>query len=114
MIQRILELQLAFKSIMTSMVLSHNISVSLSFEYSTTLLLVYINIYFSVSNIWCNKFLAVGGVNVETGSIVQAVVLDVSKMERLVDLSLKPEFVDRSKQGSSKVESHKKVIIYGK
>ncbi|KAM7524627.1 hypothetical protein LguiA_014529 [Lonicera macranthoides] len=49
-----------------------------------------------------------GGVNLETGSIVQAVVLDVSKMERLVDLSLKPEFVDRSKQGSSKVESHEK------
>lgn len=49
-----------------------------------------------------------GGVDLEKGSTVQAAVLDVSKSERLVDLSLKPEFVVKSKVKSSKKESHKK------
>lgn len=39
-----------------------------------------------------------GGKTLETGSTVRAIVLDVSKSERLVDLSLKPEFVERSQR----------------
>lgn len=45
----------------------------------------------------------------ERGSIIRASVLDVSKIERLVDLSLKLEFVDRSKGERSTVLTHKKV-----
>ncbi|GKV41870.1 hypothetical protein SLEP1_g49347 [Rubroshorea leprosula] len=48
------------------------------------------------------------GTTLETGSVIQAAVLDVSKSERLVDLSLKPEFVDKSKEKSSKSKTHKK------
>ncbi|OMO51868.1 hypothetical protein CCACVL1_29542 [Corchorus capsularis] len=44
----------------------------------------------------------------ETGTIVQAAVLDVAKAERLVDLSLKPEFVDKSREEGSKGKTHKK------
>lgn len=51
-----------------------------------------------------------GGHTVESGSIVQAVVLDVAKMERLVDLSLKAEFVNRFKEDSSNIKSKKKRI----
>ncbi|XP_068652858.1 rRNA biogenesis protein RRP5 isoform X2 [Aristolochia californica] len=39
---------------------------------------------------------------VGTGSIVQATVLDVSKLECIVDLSLKPEFVSESKDAKGK------------
>lgn len=46
------------------------------------------------------------------GSIVQAAVLDVSKAERLIDLSLKPEFVDKFLGESSKGQTHKKVMPY--
>ncbi|KAK6244021.1 hypothetical protein QUC31_010430 [Theobroma cacao] len=49
-----------------------------------------------------------GGLTLETGSIVQAAVLDVAKAERLVDLSLKPEFVDKSQEESSKGQIQKK------
>ncbi|TYJ18682.1 hypothetical protein E1A91_A09G140100v1 [Gossypium mustelinum] len=49
-----------------------------------------------------------GGLSLETGSVVQAAVLDVDKAERLVDLSLKPEFVEKSQEGSSKSQPHKK------
>ncbi|KAL8147183.1 rRNA biogenesis protein RRP5 isoform X2 [Apium graveolens] len=49
-----------------------------------------------------------GGQSVETGSIIQAVVLDVSKMERLVDLTLKPDIVNRLKEGTSSIKSQKK------
>ncbi|PPD84400.1 hypothetical protein GOBAR_DD18640 [Gossypium barbadense] len=49
-----------------------------------------------------------GGLSLETGSVVQAAVLDVDKAERLVDLSLKPEFVEKSQEGSSKSQTHKK------
>lgn len=49
-----------------------------------------------------------GGTTVKTGSIVQAVVLDVAKAERLVDLTLKPEFVNRSKEESSNRKNHSK------
>lgn len=42
-----------------------------------------------------------GGSNVDIGSSVKATILDVSKMDRLVDLSLKPELVNRSMETSS-------------
>ncbi|KAK4392383.1 rRNA biogenesis protein RRP5 [Sesamum angolense] len=48
------------------------------------------------------------GTNVESNSVVRAAVLDVSKIERLVDLSLKPEFINRSKEESSTVQTPKK------
>ena len=48
----------------------------------------------------------------ETGSVVQAAVLDVAKAECLVDLSLKPEFVEKSQKGSSKGQTHRKVKPY--
>ncbi|KAI3518805.1 hypothetical protein L1887_07619 [Cichorium endivia] len=43
-----------------------------------------------------------GGSNVDIGSKVKATVLDVAKMDRLVDLSLKPELVNKSIEKSSK------------
>lgn len=46
----------------------------------------------------------------EIGSIVKAVVLDISKMERLVDVSLKPDFVNRLKESTSSLKSQKKVF----
>ncbi|KAK3019414.1 hypothetical protein RJ639_004664 [Escallonia herrerae] len=49
-----------------------------------------------------------GGITVEAGSKVRAAVLDIARMERLVDLSLKPEFVHRSTEGDSSVQTHKK------
>ncbi|XWS56135.1 hypothetical protein CRYUN_Cryun09bG0060500 [Craigia yunnanensis] len=49
-----------------------------------------------------------GGRTLETGSIVQAAVLDVAKAERLVDLSLKPEFVEKFREESSKGQTQKK------
>ncbi|CAK7342219.1 unnamed protein product [Dovyalis caffra] len=52
----------------------------------------------------------VGGSTVETGAIVRAAVLDVAKTERLVDLSLKLEFLDKSRDKSSNSLTHKKVL----
>lgn len=53
---------------------------------------------------------SVGGINVESGTTVQATVLDVSRLDHLVELSLKSEFVNRPKdEGSDK--SPKKVLI---
>lgn len=49
-----------------------------------------------------------GGVDLETGSTVQAAVLDISKSEHLVDLSLKPEFVGKPKEKRSKSKTPKK------
>ncbi|KAL4342371.1 hypothetical protein GQ457_08G016920 [Hibiscus cannabinus] len=49
-----------------------------------------------------------GGLTLETGSVVQASVLDVDMAERLVDLSLKHEFVEKSQEGSFKGQKHKK------
>lgn len=49
-----------------------------------------------------------GGTIAETGLLVRAVVLDVASSERLVDLSLKPEFFDESRGESLKSKSHKK------
>lgn len=46
----------------------------------------------------------------ETGSIIKAVVLDVSKMECLVDLTLKPDIVNRLEEGTSSIKSQKKVL----
>ncbi|KAL0346327.1 UNVERIFIED_CONTAM: rRNA biogenesis protein RRP5, partial [Sesamum radiatum] len=48
------------------------------------------------------------GTSVESNSVVRAAVLDVSKIERLVDLSLKPEFINRSQEESSTVQTPKK------
>ncbi|KAF4369032.1 hypothetical protein F8388_013361 [Cannabis sativa] len=48
------------------------------------------------------------GIIVETGSIIQATVLDVSKIEHLVDLSLNKEFIAKSREESSHSQSHKK------
>ncbi|XP_052176477.1 rRNA biogenesis protein RRP5 isoform X2 [Diospyros lotus] len=47
------------------------------------------------------------GVTLNAGSIIQAVVLDVAKIERLVDLSLKSAFVERSKETYS-IETNQK------
>lgn len=53
---------------------------------------------------------SVGGINVESGTTVQATVLDVSRLDHLVELSLKSEFVYRPKdEGSDKAP--KKVLI---
>jgi rRNA biogenesis protein RRP5 len=52
---------------------------------------LYLKIIFTI------KFFAVAGNTLERGSVIRASVLDVSKIERLVDLSLKLEFVDKSK-----------------
>ncbi|KAL2923175.1 rRNA biogenesis protein RRP5 [Bienertia sinuspersici] len=41
-----------------------------------------------------------GGKTPETGSTVRAVVLDVVKSERLVDLSLKPEFIEKPERNA--------------
>lgn len=49
-----------------------------------------------------------GGVAVGTGSTVRAVVVDAAKTERLVDLSLKPEFTNKFKESNSEVEGNKK------
>jgi len=46
---------------------------------------------------------------VEKGSAVEAFVLDVAKAERLVDLTLKPEFINISKERSSISHTKKKV-----
>ncbi|XP_020972176.1 rRNA biogenesis protein RRP5 isoform X3 [Arachis ipaensis] len=48
------------------------------------------------------------GTTLAKGSVVKAVVLDVAKAERLVDLTLKPEFVKRSEERSSISHSTKK------
>jgi len=52
----------------------------------------------------------VAGTVLEGGSVVEALVLDVAKAERLVDLTLKPEFFNRS-QESSISRINKKVNI---
>ncbi|GFY80721.1 similar to RIBOSOMAL RNA PROCESSING 5 [Actinidia rufa] len=51
-----------------------------------------------------------GGFGLETGSIIRAAILDVTKIECLVDLSLKPSFVDRLNEESSNIETNKKVL----
>eukprot|EP01018_Ginkgo_biloba_P021204 Gb_10495 [translate_table: standard] len=43
-----------------------------------------------------------GGVSVEIGTVVQALILDVVKSDGIVDLSLRPELVQHSKEGESK------------
>lgn len=52
---------------------------------------------------------AVGGATVETGSVIQAAILDVAKAERLVDLSLKTVFIDRFSEESSSRQAQKQV-----
>lgn len=62
-----------------------------------------------VTNTVSCEFCSVGGSTVDIGSTVKATILDVAKMDRLVDLSLKPELVNRylEKNGS---QTPKKVI----
>lgn len=48
------------------------------------------------------------GIAVDFGTTVLAAVLDISKSERLLDLSMKPQFVERSKREGSSVHSVKK------
>ncbi|XP_060194089.1 rRNA biogenesis protein RRP5 isoform X2 [Lycium barbarum] len=48
------------------------------------------------------------GISVETGSSICTAVLDVSKIERLVDLSLKPAFVNKSKKETTNNQAQKK------
>ncbi|GER39943.1 RNA binding [Striga asiatica] len=48
------------------------------------------------------------GTTVERNSVVKAAVLDISKIDRLVDLSLKPEFISRAKEENSNSETLKK------
>ncbi|KAG6744902.1 hypothetical protein POTOM_051543 [Populus tomentosa] len=50
------------------------------------------------------------GAMVKAGANVRAAVLDVAKTERLVDLSLKLEFLDKSRDKSSNSLTHKKVL----
>ncbi|CAH2053972.1 unnamed protein product [Thlaspi arvense] len=49
-----------------------------------------------------------GGATLEHGSIVHAVVLDISRAERLVDLSMRPELIDNSTKEVSNTQSKKK------
>ena len=69
------------------------------------------NCYISTNNLQCNLFISANGTKAERGSTVQAVVLDVAKTERLVDLSLKAEFLDRQKEESSNSQTGKKVVL---
>ncbi|KAL7134052.1 hypothetical protein ABFS83_11G001300 [Erythranthe nasuta] len=48
------------------------------------------------------------GTSMKKNSAIQAAVLDVSKIDRVVDLSLKPEFINRSKKESSTIKALKK------
>ncbi|KZV37907.1 hypothetical protein F511_12189 [Dorcoceras hygrometricum] len=48
------------------------------------------------------------GTTVENNSTIRALVIDVSKIERLVDLSLKPEFLNRPKEESLILKSAQK------
>lgn len=50
-----------------------------------------------------------GGISLKTGSTIQAAVLDVAKIERLVELSVKPAFVDKLREKTSSMETNKKV-----
>lgn len=52
---------------------------------------------------------AVAETTMEKHSVVRAAVLDVSRTERLVDLSLKPEFVNKTKEENSTSKTLKKV-----
>ncbi|KAF8403960.1 hypothetical protein HHK36_012067 [Tetracentron sinense] len=49
-----------------------------------------------------------GGTIMETGSVIRAMVLDISKAERLVDLSLKPEFAHKFNEEGSHSRISKK------
>ncbi|KAJ4823880.1 hypothetical protein Tsubulata_010462 [Turnera subulata] len=62
----------------------------------------YADVFGFISHSQCGK-------TVESGSTVRAVVLDVAMTERLVDLSLKPQFFAKSIDESSKsLQTHKK------
>ncbi|KAL2664253.1 hypothetical protein GLYMA_02G168900v4 [Glycine max] len=48
------------------------------------------------------------GTILESGSVVEALVLDVAKADKLVELTLKPEFINRSKESSTSHTNKKK------
>lgn len=48
-----------------------------------------------------------GGATLEHGSVVHAVVLDISRTERLVDLSLRPDLINNSTKEVSNSQSKK-------
>lgn len=56
------------------------------------------------------EFFAVGGSTVDIGSTVKATILDVVKKDRLVDLSLKPELVNRYTENNDS-QTPKKVLL---
>lgn len=51
------------------------------------------------------------GTIAENGSTVRAAVLDIAKVDRLVELSCKPEFVNKLKEETSSSQTHKKVVL---
>lgn len=52
-------------------------------------------------------YFVVGGATLVPGSVVNAVVLDLSRAERLVDLSLKPELINNLNKEVSNSQSKK-------
>lgn len=61
--------------------------------------------------LFLSLILSVAGTSLEKNSLIQARVLDVSKIDQLVDLSLKPEFINKSNEDGSKLQTHKKVCL---
>lgn len=60
-------------------------------------------------SLWYDSLVA--GTILESGSVVEALVLDVAKADKLVELTLKPEFINRSKESSTS-HTNKKVGIF--
>lgn len=90
---------------MMFLVLSPTISVSPCETLNNQLLFVALR-----TNTKYMIFFAVGGISVETGSSIRTTVLDVSKIERLVDLSLKPAFVNKSKKQTTNNQAQKVIL----
>lgn len=103
--KRIMELLSPFQSTQMFLASFHTINVSLPL-----LILQAVTIY--LYKLFHDIIFSVGGITVESGTTIRAAVLDVSKLDRLVDLSLRIEFVNRTKQDSSDAQVSKKVIFY--
>lgn len=101
---RILELLSALRSTMMFLDLLHSMDVS-----SIILFLLSDWFWWKTACNYCYIICAVSGSMVERGSTIQAAVLDVSKTERLVDLSLKAELVDKWKGENSSRQTNRKV-----
>lgn len=67
---------------------------------------------FSIVSTLSFVFFAVCGKNLETGSFLKAVVIDISEGEGLVDLSLKPELLGSVIEKGAKKSSAKKVLRF--